>query len=65
MDDVEEPVQPQEEHDVGGDILHVIKFGYHVQLGQDCEGLHPPRECLEDSIQWPLGVDEEAQDGGS
>lgn len=61
MDDVEETVQAQEEHDVRRDVLHVIKLRYHVQLRQNCEGLQPPRERLQDAIDRPLGMQDHCE----
>lgn len=56
VENIEKAVQSQEENYVSRDILHVIKFGYHVKLGQNGEGLEPPGKSLEDSIYWPLGM---------
>ena len=45
---------------MGCDILHVVESGDHVELGQDGQGLQPPGKGLENSIEGPVVVHDQA-----
>lgn len=64
VEDVEEAVEAQEEHDVRGDVLDVLALRDHVQLRQNGHRLQPDRERPEDAVHREGLVEEEGQDGG-
>ena len=64
MQNVEEPVEAQEQHDVGSDVLDVLALRDHVQLRQDSPRLQPNRKRLENAIDRKRFVEEEGEDGG-
>lgn len=44
MEDVEDPIQPKEEHIMGSYVLYVLQFCDHVQLRYDSSSLKPNAE---------------------
>lgn len=64
MQDVEEPVKPEEEDYVGRDVFDVLAARDHVELGQDGAGLEPDGEGPEDAVQREGLMEEEGEDCG-
>ncbi len=62
MQDVEESVEAQEKHDMCCYVLYILKFCYHIELGQDSEGFEPDRKGPKNAIYGKAAMEEEAKD---
>ena len=65
MQDVEEAVEAQEEHDVGSDVLDVSAPGNHVELGQNGHRLQPDGVSPQQPVEGEVAVEEEGEHQGS
>ena len=65
MEHIENAVQSQEQYVVRRDILHVLQFVDHEQLGKDREGLQPHAEAPHEIDGVEGLMDEDCHDQGS
>ena len=64
MQDVEESVEPQEQHYVSRYVFDVLASGDHVELRQDGARLQPDRKRLENAVERDGLMEEEGEDCG-